>query len=46
LQSAIASICTGDDARRNDGDDMTNIVTIDIDLDSIITAKDKADALY
>ena len=25
---------------------MTNIVTIEIDLDSIITAKDKADALY
>ena len=25
---------------------MTNIVTIQIDLDSIITAKDKADALY
>ena len=25
---------------------MTNFVTIEIDLDSIITAKDKADALY
>ena len=25
---------------------MTNIVTIQIDLDSSITAKDKADALY
>jgi hypothetical protein len=46
LQSAIASICTGDDARLKDGELMSNIVTIEIDLDSIITAKDKADALY
>jgi hypothetical protein len=46
LQSAIASICTGDDARLRDGEIMTNIVTIEIDLDSIITAKDKVDALY
>jgi hypothetical protein len=35
----------GDEARRNDGAFMSNIVTIEIDLDSIITAKDRTETV-
>jgi hypothetical protein len=41
----VSAIRMGNEARRNDGAFMSNIVTIEIDLDSIITAKDRAETV-
>jgi hypothetical protein len=45
LWPLVSAIRMGDEARRNDGAFMSNIVTIEIDLDSIITAKDRTETV-